>query len=180
MFLKIVDARIFLCYNANEGGGDLYFIGIDPGANGGFAIMTEAGVFDVNPFDKKYLVKWMRVLGGLTCEKTACLEKVGAMPKQGVVSMFNFGKNAGYIEGVLDTVGINFQSVTPQEWKKEFGLISKKGTETKEKKQASIDKCKELFPDVSLRKTARCTTDSDGMAEALLIAEFCRRKFGNS
>jgi hypothetical protein len=36
--------------------------------------------------------------------------------------------------------------------------------------------CRRLFPGVSLRATPRCTTDHDGMAEALLIAEYARRK----
>ena len=82
--------------------------------------------------------------------------------------MFNFGKSAGFIEGVLTALGIPFQLVTPQRWKKEFTLHNSK--------QSSIDVCKRLFPDVDLRPTGRCRKDSDGMAEALLMAEFAKRK----
>ena len=97
----------------------------------------------------------------------AYVEKVGAMPGQGVTSMFHFGKSAGFIEGVLNAFRIPFSLVTPQKWKKEFGLHSDK--------QESINVCKELFPQANLLPTSRCRKDSDGMAEALLIAEFGRR-----
>jgi len=95
------------------------------------------------------------------------VEKVGAMPGQGVVSMFNFGKSAGFIEGVLSAYHISYILVPPQRWKKEFDLHSDK--------QQSIDVCKRLFPDVNLLPTPRCKKPSDGMAEALLIAEYARR-----
>ena len=90
------------------------------------------------------------------------------MPGQGVTSMFSFGKSAGFIEGVLQALRIPYQLIPPQKWKKEFGLNSSK--------QKSIDVCKKLFPNVSLRRTERCTTDHDGMAESLLMAEYARRK----
>lgn len=98
-----------------------------------------------------------------------CLEQVHAMPKQGVTSTFNFGVSFGYIKGVLEAYGIAYQEVTPQKWKKEFGLD---GTKAK-----SIAVCRHLFPNVSLRATEKCRVDHDGMAEALLLAEYARRRF---
>lgn len=94
----------------------------------------------------------------------AYVEKVGAMPGQGVTSMFHFGKSAGYIEGVLKAKNIPFELVSPQKWKKKYELHSDK--------EQSIAKCKELFPDINLLRTPRCKKESDGMAEALLIANY--------
>jgi crossover junction endodeoxyribonuclease RuvC len=99
----------------------------------------------------------------------ACVEKVGAMPGQGVTSMFNFGKSAGFIEGVLSALLIPYQLIPPAKWKREFSLIGKD-------KQASIITCRKLFPELDLKRTERCRTDSDGKAEALLLAEWARRK----
>ena len=82
--------------------------------------------------------------------------------------MFNFGKSAGYIEGVLSALGIPYQLVPPNKWKKEFSLIGKD-------KQASIETCRKLFPELDLKRTERCRTDSDGKAEATLLAEYARR-----
>ena len=98
-----------------------------------------------------------------------CVEKVGAMPGQGVTSMFHFGKSAGFIEGVLMACNLSFQLVPPQRWKKEFSLGSDK--------QQSIDACQRLFPQVNLLPSERCRKPSDGMAESLLMAEYARREF---
>lgn len=97
----------------------------------------------------------------------AVVEKVGAMPGQGVVSMFKFGENFGMIQGILQAFGIPYELVTPQKWKKEFGVTADKNT--------SIEVCKRLFPDVNLKRTERCKKEHDGMAEALLMAEYARR-----
>ena len=37
--------------------------------------------------------------------------------------------------------------------------------------------CKRLFPGVNLKATERCRKDHDGIAEALLIAEYGRRHY---
>ena len=91
------------------------------------------------------------------------------MHGQGVTSMFNFGKSAGFIEGVLRAYNIPFQLVPPKTWKKEFSLGSDKAQ--------SIEVCKRLFPKVNLLRTDKCRKEHDGMAEALLMAEYGRRKF---
>ena len=94
------------------------------------------------------------------------------MPKQGVTSMFNFGVSFGYIQGVIEAFEIPYELVSPQKWKKHFGLDNDKSK--------SIAKCKHLFPGVSLLPTERCRKDSDGMAEALLIALYAKRVNTNS
>ena len=90
------------------------------------------------------------------------------MPGQGVVSMFNFGHNLGFIEGILQAHHISYQLVPPQTWKKEFSLSSEKNK--------SIEVCHKLFPGVNLLATERSRKPSDGMAEAILMAEYARRK----
>lgn len=145
----------------------MIYIGIDVGKKGGFAIIGECGV-TVCPWDDDKFAMAMG-LEARNSECVACVEQVHAMPKQGVSSTFAFGKAAGFIEGVLTANRIPFQLVPPQKWKKEYSLGS-------DKKQ-SIEVCKRLFPDVSLRRTDKCRTDDDGMAEALLLAEYARRHF---
>lgn len=146
----------------------MIYIGIDPGKKGALAAIDEGGEY-VKTWDSLLFLEYCRNIYRTGKKAVACVEKVGAMPGQGVTSMFNFGKNVGYIEGVLETLGISYQLVPPQKWKKEFSLGS-------DKKQ-SIEVCKRLFPDISLRRTDKCRTDDDGMAEALLMAEYARRKF---
>lgn len=147
------------------------FIGIDPGKSGGIAnIDTESGICYTVPYSDKALIDMCSFEGfsGKTEHIMCCLEKVGAMPGQGVVSMFSFGQSVGYIKGVLEAFRIPYQEITPQKWKKEFGLNSDKA--------ASAEVCRRLFPDISLLATPRCKKPHDGMAEALLMAEYARRK----
>lgn len=148
----------------------MIYIGIDPGQKGGYSYIMD-GVPKAFPWDDTFFVYDMRCLASIKGEAlVAAVEKVGARPGQGTVSMFNFGKNAGYIEGVLSALGIPYQLVPPVKWKKDFSLIGKD-------KQASIMTCRKLFPDMDLKRTERCRTDSDGKAEATLLAEYARRKF---
>lgn len=148
-----------------------FFIGIDPGKNGGIAyIDTQYNNFGTEPYSNKNLIELCIEAHQSTKKERiiCCLEKVGAMPGQGVVSMFNFGHSVGYIKGVLEAFKIPYQEITPQKWKREFGLSSKKSLST--------DVCSKLFPGVDLLATPKSKKPHDGMAEALLMAEYARRK----
>lgn len=143
------------------------YIGIDPGKSGGIAVIDEyTNERWTIPYSDEELIKTCFYV--MEFDSICCLEKVSAMPHQGVTSMFNFGKSYGYIKGVLEAFSIPYQEITPQKWKKEFGLSSDK--------TASVEVCKRLFPDVDLLATPRCKKPHDGMAEALLMAEYARRK----
>lgn len=145
------------------------FIGIDPGKNGGIAVIdTESGITIAEPYSNEALITRLMLVSVSERDAICCLEKVGAMPGQGVVSMFTFGQSVGYIKGVLEAFKIPYQEITPQKWKREFCLNSDKA--------ASAEVCRKLFPDINLLATPRCKKPHDGMAEALLMAEYARRK----
>lgn len=147
------------------------WVGIDPGKLGGYAYIID-GVAKAFPWENNFFARDMRVLTSFFDDDIiVAVEKVGARPGQGVTSMFNFGKSAGYIEGVLTALEIPYQLVSPPAWKREFSLIGKD-------KQASIDTCHQLFPGVDLKRTERCRKDSDGLAEALLLSLYAQRHFG--
>ena len=147
----------------------MIYVGIDPGQKGGYCYIMD-GVPKAFPWDDTYFVHDMRCLVNIRDEGiVAAVEKVGARPGQGTVSMFSFGKSAGFIEGVLAGLGIPYQLIPPAKWKKEFSLIGKD-------KRASIVTCQKLFPELDLKRTERCRTESDGKAEAALLAEWARRK----
>jgi crossover junction endodeoxyribonuclease RuvC len=50
------------------------------------------------------------------------LERVSAMPGQGVTSMFSFGRGVGQLEGVLAALRVPVSYVTPQSWQKAVGM----------------------------------------------------------
>lgn len=142
------------------------YIGIDPGKDGAIAALN-GGCIVKSGFDE---MEYREILRQCVPSKTICfIEKVSAMPGQGVTSMFHFGENYGFIQGLLYAYEIPCQTVTPAKWKREFQITKDKNT--------SIEVCKRLFPKESLLRTGRCKKDHDGIAEALLIAEFARRRF---
>lgn len=148
------------------------FIGIDPGKDGAMAVITDRGVH-VYPFDKPSYIKAMANVRAETLDSGSVkcvLEHVGAMPGQGSVSMFHFGENFGWIQGMLDSYAVSYELVRPQKWKKEFSCTSDKNT--------AIAVATRLFPHVDLRRTPKCKGPHDGICEALLMAEYARRKLG--
>ena len=151
------------------GGERLYYLGVDPGSSSGaFAVIRDTTVIAVAPFDEGAFLDIVAWLGKEQEKTKCCLEKVSAMPKQGVSSTFTFGVNYGWLRGVLDLGEISYQEIRPQQWKKEFGLNSDKAR--------SVEVCRRLFPNVDLLRTPKCKKPHDGMAEALLMAEYARRK----
>lgn len=145
----------------------MIYIGVDPGKKGGIAILDDNSVC-AYPFSEEILVDTALTLKASGKSVIAAVEKVGAMPHQGVKSMFTFGTGFGFIQGVLSALKIPFQLVPPQKWKKEFSLSS-------DKKQ-SVTVCKRLFPELLLIPGG-CRKENNGMAEAALIAEYAKRKF---
>lgn len=144
----------------------MIYIGIDPGKSGALAVIWPNESVEVMTFGE---VEYRDILKDVNSRNAkCCLERVGSMPKQGVNSMFHFGENYGFIQGLLTAYSIPYELVTPNKWKKEFQVTGDKNS--------SIDVCKRLFPNVNLRRTDKCKKDHDGMAEALLMAEYAKRR----
>lgn len=88
---------------------------------------------------------------------TAVVERVSAMPKQGVSSSFRFGQGYGIILGVLASKDVGIIDVAPGLWKRHFRLDA-----DKEKARALAIK---LFPAVNLGRVKDANR-----AESLLMA----------
>lgn len=145
----------------------MIYIGIDPGKDGAMAVIdTDQDSVVIYHWDDDY----NSALNNYIDNKCVCyIERVRSQPNNGVKAAFTFGENYGYIRGLLESRSIGYQTVPPQTWKKEFSLDNDK--------KKSIECAKRLFPNVDLKRTERCKTDHDGKAEALLIAEYCRRHY---
>jgi len=152
------------------------FVGIDPGQSGGLAIVCVYPNMEVYPdmecavpmpSTERDIWDWFNSLPPRTM---ALIELVHAMPGNGVSSMFKFGAGYGGLRMALIASGIPFEGVQPRAWQKELGIPPKKKTETKTQFKNKLKaKAQQLFPaeDVTLKT-----------ADALLIAEYCRRKHG--
>lgn len=147
-------------------------VGIDPGKGGGLAyIGTEivgAGAMPMPLVGKDIDGHELAMVLHNWKPDMVIVERVHAMPGQGVTSMFTFGMGYGRLLGILEALGIPYRLVTPQAWKKTVLA----GT-TKDK-SAAVQFCRRAFPGVSLTP-GRKRVPHDGMADALCLAEYGRQ-----
>lgn len=155
-------------------------LGVDPGLAGGLAVLDVGGeVLDLRPMpvlpgqrrtiDARELANWLYATeeqhGAFAL---AVVERVGAMPRQGIASAFSFGAGWGLVLGVLAALKVPVELATPQRWK------SAVLAGTPKDKGAAIAFCRRRWPDTSL-VPPRGRVPHDGLADALLIAEYGRR-----
>jgi len=72
---------------------------------------------------------------------------------------------------LLEALEIPYQLVSARTWQKSM-LAGTSGADTK---QRSILAAGRLFPGVNLKRSARARKADDGIADALLLAEYARR-----
>lgn len=136
------------------------YLGIDPGASGGIALVRGLGDAEVIKMPPTETDLWDAFSELVARAKFAMIENVHAMPKQGVSSTFKFGKSYGFLRCCLIASKIPFEAVTPRKWQSTLGCLSKGD------KNVTKAKAQELFPSI---KVIHATAD------ALLIAEYARR-----
>lgn len=141
------------------------FIGIDPGGSGGIAAIFDDGDTWAIPMPDTHKDLLDELIGFRLA--TAMIEQVHSMPGQGVKSTFTFGQNFGALRMALTASSIPYEMVTPQKWQSHFGLptTNKAGSKVA-KKNAHKARAQELFPSIKI---------THAVADALLIAEYCRR-----
>lgn len=163
----------------------MIYIGIDPGITGAVAFVDgatgAASVFDlpIHSADRRIdglkLALLMREHAPASIGGRAFLEKLHARAGGGgMQQMGSMMKTVGIILGAIDCTRFPLVEVTPQSWKKTFGLIDKPslGKEKKtdsQRKGESLTVARRLFP--ALEADLKRAKD-DGRAEALLIAHW--------
>ncbi|HOT74129.1 MAG TPA: hypothetical protein PLX18_11630 [Anaerohalosphaeraceae bacterium] len=140
----------------------VFFGGIDPGESGAVSVLDGAGsVVLCRPFRGLNEADIRDILESEVPVGTFfLLERVHAMPKQGVASTFKFGRFCGMMSGLLCGLRIPYDTVSPTVWQKALNCL------TGGNKNITKDLAARLFP---TQKITHATADS------LLIAEFNRR-----
>ena len=134
------------------------YIGIDPGKSGAIAMLRggECGSYNLDNTEADVAAYLEPGVGPYF----ALLERAAARPGQGVSSMFKFGQSYGFLRGLLIAHRIPFEEVTPQKWQSAMGCLSKGD------KNVTKARAQQLFPQLKI---------THANADALLIAEYCRR-----
>jgi crossover junction endodeoxyribonuclease RuvC len=138
--------------------------GIDPGLSGAVAFYDSkantVSVHDMPVVDGEVSAPLLAMLVLRYAPTFGMIERVASMPHDGHVGAFRFGRAVGDARGVFGGLSITLHAVTPQTWKKHYGLI-------KQDKEASRQLAISLMPAAadSLKRKK-----DHGRAEAILIA----------
>lgn len=97
------------------------YLGVDPGVSGSsfLILQDEHPRFVYHSETEKDISDWYAAMAD-QYQIVAMLEKVQAMPKQGVSSTFKFGQSFGFLRGLLTAHQIPFELVSPQRWQKQL------------------------------------------------------------
>jgi crossover junction endodeoxyribonuclease RuvC len=155
--------------------------GIDPGLSGAVALLDAETGLVIDVFDMPILAlsrggKAKRELdahalaGALGRDRIghAFVEQVGAMPGQGVSSVFAFGKAYGIAIGVLATLGLPMSFVAPAAWKRALQVPAAK--------DGARARASQLMPAAAHHWPL---VKHDGRAEAALIAYWGLRQLSS-
>lgn len=144
------------------------YVAIDPGKSGALSCIGDLNTAIKMPLQGSDIdCRAIRDFLIATSPKFVVIEKVSAMPGQGVKSMFTFGQSYGTVIGIVDAMEIPYQLVTPQAWKK--GVLSG----TKKDKDAAIEFTRRRYPDIQLIPP-RCRKPHDGIADATCMAHHAK------
>lgn len=151
----------------------MLILGIDPGLSGAIAFLDTTSdavvVMDMPTVEVMRNGKTKRevspaLVADLVAGKgvvQAFVERVSAMPGQGVSSMFSFGRSVGVLEGVLAAYEIPTTLVTPQAWMKSMGVRAGK--------DGSRERAMQLFPQYADQFARK---KDNGRSDAVLIAKY--------
>lgn len=146
-------------------------LAIDPGARGAFAFfdvractleVIDIPTVQVKRGQKLKLEISPQMASSIIAARkpmVAVLEKTGAMPGQGVSSMYQFGRSVGMIEGILAALQIPVSYVSPVVWQKDVG--------SRDGKDGNRARAAELYPAYASEFAKK---RDDGKADAALMA----------
>lgn len=146
------------------------YMGVDPGKKGGVAVLSEEGeVLSVSHLGDELLGNCRQLFTVEGKAVTAFVEKQSIRPGQSGGNALMTGY--GIILGALAMAGADVHPVSCFQWRRLVFTRVPKGRAAL--KHAAVSMVSEMFPKVSVRSHRGAILD--GLAEALLIAEACRR-----
>lgn len=171
---------------------ELVYLGIDPGKSGGIIALRHDGAVmekQVMPIlgDNLDVAALYDLFKDLQERFTivVVLEDVHSIFGMSAATNFVFGYVCGAIEAVVLCLKLKLVKVAPKTWQKEIWDNGDKVYKPKkpEQKNPSIDTkatslcaATRLFPREDLRKSTRSKIPADGIVDAILLAEYGRRK----
>ena len=137
--------------------------GIDPGAKGAIALLyndSTAFIYDMPMLGKEVNGAEVASIFKEFSPESIWIEQVNSFG-MGRTSAYNFGQGVGILKGVMAALEVPYTLVTPQKWKKHFGLSKEKDYS----RLLATRLCPSMADQFARKK-------DDGRAEAILIAKY--------
>lgn len=145
-----------------------HWIGIDPGASGCMCILYEDNTVDFYDYKSNQLQTYIDAHIDAEDLQSIAVERVSSRTGQGVKSVFSFGQRLGEIEGMLQTLGLHYNTVPPQTWQKYCNVEPKSG------KLGIAAAITALYPDIQVYGPRGGLLD--GRCDALGLAHYAKHK----
>lgn len=182
----------YIMINCNKS--EKWYLGSDPGKAGAIVLINGdrdkiyklptpmiKTQFDLNA-TAHFFREWSPIINHMI------IENVHAFKQGGSTSNFSFGQSLMLLKCGAAMFNIPYTMITPGIWQKDMWIStdkvykSNKGSRKKiDTKATSLIAVKRLFPEEDLRdpnrKTDRAVNAHDGIVDAILMAEYCRKAF---
>lgn len=163
------------------------YVGIDIGKNGAVAILTPEGKIITHemPLISKELDyhELSAIMVTITTEYSnvhVVFEKLGVIFGSSKSTAFSMGEQAGSVEMSCICKGISYTKTRAVVWQKEMfqGIseVTKTNSSKRDTKAMALLAIKRIFPDLTLTFGKRAIKPHDGLIDAVLMAEYARRK----
>ena len=157
------------------------YVGIDIGLAGALASIDKKNVKGlkmpmlgkkVDPHD---IIKELELLK----PDHVVFEKLGVIFGTSKATAFSMGEQSGIIQTACICLGVPYTIVPAKEWQKAMytGVPeTKKSNGKRDTKAMALIACKRIFPNLELTLSERAKIAHDGYVDAILMAEWARRK----
>lgn len=167
-----------------------FYIGIDIGKQGAISVLDSDGVVTnyATPLIKKEfdMLAFHKILSTYQGEDVhVVFEDLRAIHLVSSASTFSLGGMAYATQMACVCLYLPFTPINPKVWQSEMftGVkeirVLKKGNikDSRDTKAMALVAVKRLFPSVNLCASERAKVPHDGIVDAILMAEYCRRHF---
>lgn len=163
------------------------YIGIDIGKKGAIYMLNEDGTEEwrvampmikdqVDWHELNAILEPYQMFNGMVV-----YEKLGVIFGTSKKTAFSMGEQYGAVRQCCISNNIRYTEVPAKKWQAEIFEgqvnIQKTGKTSRDTKAMALVAAKRLFPTVNLLMTKASSVPHDGLVDALLMAEYARRKF---
>ena len=164
------------------------YIGIDIGKKGAIYMMNEDGTEDwrvampmiktqVDWHELNAILEPYQMFNGMVV-----FEKLGVIFGSSKKTAFSMGEQYGAVRQCCIANNLRYTEVPAKKWQAEMfegqvNILKTGSKSARDTKAMALVAAKRLFPTVNLLMTKASSVPHDGLVDALLMAEYARRKF---